>query len=143
MATTSSSEKLKVLETWIEGFVITPMASVGILLNIFGLVLLLTERRREKMFNLLLSTLLIFDTLFLCFNLIKSVATNLIVIPDNYLPSYYLILKFIVYPGSRFSLMSSILTLFSAFQSYLWDPGSHPKHILSHIPSCFRSCLRS
>ena len=108
MATTSSSEKLKVLETWIEGFVITPMASVGILLNIFGLVLLLTERRREKMFNLLLSTLLIFDTLFLCFNLIKSVATNLIVIPDNYLPSYYLILKFIVYPGSRFSLMSSI-----------------------------------
>ena len=56
------------------------------------------------MFSLLLSALYMFDTFFLCFNLIKSIESHYDVIPAEYLSSY----SILVYPGTRFSLMASI-----------------------------------
>ena len=91
------------LSPYIEGYGITTVASIGIILNLVGLAFLITERK-TRMFNLLLSSLLIFDTLFLGFNLIKSVGTHFAIIPAKYLKSY----SIIVYSGSRFSHISSI-----------------------------------
>jgi len=83
---------------------IPAVASCGIILNVLGFILLFIERKRENMFNLLLSALYMFDTFFLCFTLIKSIASNYDVIPDEYLSLY----SSLVYPGTRFSLMASI-----------------------------------
>ena len=91
------------LSIFIERYGITTVASLGILLNLIGVAFLIAERRKS-VFNLLLSTLLIFDTLFLVFNLIKSVGTHFAMIPAKYLKSY----SIIVYSGSRFSHISSI-----------------------------------
>ena len=62
---------------FIEGYGITTVASIGMLLNLIGMALFITEKK-QNVFNLLLSSLLIFDTLFLGFNLIKSVESELI-----------------------------------------------------------------
>ena len=113
----------------IESYGITIVTSFGILLNIIGLAFLIAERR-DKMFNLLLSTLLIFDTLFLGFNLIKSVGTHFVIIPTKYLKLY----SFIVYPGSRFNHISSV---------YMTIALSHSRFEAVNKPIQHRSILKS
>ena len=52
---------LSTLYLVIDGFASPILASIGIILNVLGVCVLSTRSRRRKMFNLLLSTLLIFD----------------------------------------------------------------------------------
>ena len=90
----------------------------------------LIMERKDKMFNLLLAALLIFDTLFLGFNLIKSVGTHFVIIPANHLKSY----SIIVYPGSRFSHISSI---------FMTVALSHSRFKAVNKPILHRSFLKS
>ena len=124
------SETLSTLALMFDGYGITCLAACGIILNILGLILLFGKSKRKKMFNLLLSALLLFDTLFLTFNLLKSVANHFIVIPSKYLVVYWLF----VYPGSRFSLVSSILMTI-ALSHTRFRAVSKPIHHLNLLKS--------
>ena len=87
------------------GYGITVIASCGIILNILGILILFKEKGRQRIFNYLLSSLLIFDTLFLFFSLAKSVATHFIAIRDEYLNLY----ASFVSPGLRCTIVCSVL----------------------------------
>ena len=111
----NSSKLLSYLLLILDGYCLTAIASVGITLNTIGLIHLLTKGRKEKMFNLLLSALLVFDTLFLVCSLIISIGTNFISIPKEFFRVYYLV----AYPGLRCSLISSIfMTILLTYSRY-------------------------
>ena len=91
----------------INGYTVTFVASFGLILNLVGILFLLTGSRREKLFNLLLSTLLVFDTLFLLFGISRSVQNHFVSTPARYLKLYYILVN----GGMRFSMTASIIML--------------------------------
>ena len=92
----------------IDGFAISIVASIGIIINMIGTFRLLSTRsERTKMYNLLLSSILIFDTFFLGFQILRTVQTYFISISANYLRPYYVLIS----SGVRFTFLSSILML--------------------------------
>ena len=100
----TSSETLSDIILVVDGYLTTLVALCGMILNIAGLRSLLSGKRHENWFNLLLSALLIFDTMFCLFSFMISVETNLISIPNSLSYVYNLI----AYPGSKCFLISSI-----------------------------------
>ena len=84
----------------------TVLAFIGIFLNILGCYQILSRPERKKMFNLMLAPILVFDTIYLAFKLMRSLKPY-IPIPDEGLLLYYTIAN----SGIRFSLTSSTLMM--------------------------------
>ena len=84
----------------------TVLAFIGIFLNILGCYQILSRSERKKMFNLMLAPILVFDTIYLAFKLMRSLEPY-IPIPDEGLLLYYTIAN----SGIRFSLTSSTLMM--------------------------------
>ena len=82
------------------------LAFAGIVINIHGCCKLLRRYEREKMLNMLLVSLMLFDIIYLTFKLMRSLEP-FIPVPNENLPIYYTIAD----AGSRFSLTSSILMM--------------------------------
>ena len=96
---------LPTFDLLIDGYAILIVALIGIILNALGIRLLSTKSKRKKMFNMLLSTLLVFDTFFLTFKILTSLQKHFISVSANYLRMCYVFTN----SGVRFSLISSIL----------------------------------
>ena len=122
-------ETLSSLILAFDGYGITILGSCGVIMNISGLIMIFKEKNSHRMFNLLLSTLLIFDTLFLSFNVFYSL-TYLIPIPEEYLYLYTLF----VFPGLRFTFICSIMMTIAL---------SHSRFNAVNNPIYYRNKLRS
>ena len=93
----------------IDGYAVSILASIGIILNVLGGCFLLAGRRMGKMFSLLLSALLGFDLFFLLFGVMRSLQNHFFPISARYLKMYHVIVN----SGMRFSQISSIFMVVS------------------------------
>ena len=82
------------------------LASIGIVLNFVGCCQLMGKAERIKMFSLMLAVILLFDTFYLLFKLMRGIEIY-IPVPEEYLRLYYIIAD----SGSRFSFTSSVLMM--------------------------------
>ena len=89
----------------ISGYATLIVAIIGIIQNTAGICLLSNRSRRRNMFNMLLSTTLLFDTSFLVFHTLGCIQAYFVSLPANYIKSCYIFTN----SGERFSLISSIL----------------------------------
>ena len=93
-----------------QGYLSITVACIGVVINILGIISLARCRTRT-MFILLLSSVLIFDTIYLFCSLINSIISRFVSLPVIILR----LCSVLVYPGLRFSLISSItLGMFEA-----------------------------
>ena len=91
----------------IDGYSVSVIATVGIALNIFGIYFLSNVPRRRNIYNLILSSVLVFDAIFLLLELLKSIECHFISLSAKYGKIYHLIIN----SGIRFSMLSSIFML--------------------------------
>ena len=92
---------------FINGYAVSILAAIGLILNIIGISFLSTGPRRGRIFSLLVSSLLGFDAIFLLCEIFKSLEFWLITIPTKYFKAYLITVS----SGIRFSMISSILML--------------------------------
>ena len=83
------------------------LAGIGVALNMIGIVFLARGPRRGQVYSLLLSTLLIFDTVFLSSKMAMKMEDHLQLIPIENRKTYQLVVAF----GIRWSKISSILMI--------------------------------
>ena len=57
----------------IDTYATSILASIGILLNLVGFCQMMTRSERKKMFSLMLAVILLFDTLYLTFKLMRGI----------------------------------------------------------------------
>jgi hypothetical protein len=95
------------LDLVVDGYAILIFATVGIILNITGMFVLLRKSGLRTLFNLLLSSIVAFDSIYLAFKIFASLQDYILPFSTNYLGWYYLIRK----SGERFSFISSVLLL--------------------------------
>ena len=81
------------------------MACIGLVTNILGIISL-SRCKTKTMFSLLLSAVLVFDAMYLFCSLLNSVKSRFVSLPIIILR----LCSVLVYPGLRFSLISSIYT---------------------------------
>ena len=103
----SSIDHLARFHIVINGYAVTIIAAIGLILNMIGIFFLSTGPRRGRIFSLLVSSLLGFDAIFLLFEIFKSLEFWLISIPTKYFKAYLITVS----SGIRFSMISSILML--------------------------------
>ena len=89
-----------------EGFLPT-MAVIGVVLNILGIVFLTKGPRKGQVYSLLLSTLLIFDTIFLSTEMAMKIEDHLQSIPTEYRATYHLIVAFGIRWSNKFQCTTS------------------------------------
>ena len=87
----SSIDHLARFHIVINGYAVTIIAAIGLILNMIGMFFLSTGPRRGRIFSLLVSSLLGFDAIFLLFEIFKSLEFWLISIPTKY--NFIIILK--------------------------------------------------
>ena len=87
-ATKVEDTSMPTFDLLIGGYAIPIAALMGIILNAIGIGLLSTRSKRKKLFNMLLSTLLVFDTFFLVFQILRSLQIHFISVSANYLRMY-------------------------------------------------------
>ena len=113
----------------IDGYAVSIVAAIGIALNIFG-ICFLSKPRRRKVYSLLLSSLLVFDAIFLLLELLKSIECHFISLSAKYGKIYQLIIN----SGIRFSMLSSIFMLVAIARirlSAIRKPFQHHGDILT------------
>ena len=82
------------------------LATIGILLNLVGFCQLMRRSERKKIFSLMLAVILLFDTIYLTFKLIRGIEIY-IPVPEENLRLYYIIAD----SGARFAWTSSVLMM--------------------------------
>ena len=87
----------------IDTYATSILASIGILLNLVGFFQLMSRSERKKMFSLMLAVILLFDTLYLTFKIMRGIEVY-IPVPEENLRLYYIMAD----SGARFSLTSSV-----------------------------------
>ena len=80
---------------------------IGVVLNILGIVFLAWGPRKGQVYSLLLSTLLVFDTIFLSSEMAMKIEDHFQLAPTEYQATYQLVLAF----GISWSNISSILMI--------------------------------
>ena len=96
---------LPTLDFVINGVATPFIAMIGVILNLPGIIFLLTGPRKGQLYSLLLSNQLAFDTAFLVFEILRKVGEYGVLETTQYLTSYYVIIT----AGVRGSLIASIL----------------------------------
>ena len=91
----------------IDGYAVSILSTIGIVLNIFGICHLLRKIRRKQLYSMFLSTLLVFDVFFLVFEFLKGMDRHFIPVPEKYTKIYHTILN----SGIRCSMISSTFML--------------------------------
>ena len=102
-----STDPLSMFHLIINGYSVSTLAVIGIILNMAGLWFLSTGPRRGTILGLLVSALLTFDAIFLFFEMFKSLEFWLITIPRKYFKTYVIIVS----SGTRCSMIASIFML--------------------------------
>ena len=129
------------LHYFVNGYAISTLAGMGLIINLIGILFLSTGPRRDKVLNLLVAFLLSFDASFLLYELLKSLKIWLIFIPRKYVKAYSIIVGY----GARFSMISSILLLVTISRARLCairNPLQHnPVSWKGRRNYCFRSCI--
>ena len=82
------------------------LATIGILLNLIGFWQLMHRSERKKMFSLMLAVILLFDTIYLTFKLMRGIEIY-VPIPEENLRLYYIIAD----SGARFAWTASVLMM--------------------------------
>ena len=103
----STTNYLSLFHLVIDGYAVSTLAVIGLVLNIFGVFILSTGPRREKIINLLVASLLAFDAIYLSCKMLKSLALWLISIPRAYFKAYMITVVYVL----RYSMIASILML--------------------------------
>ena len=114
----------------IDGYSVSVIATVGIALNIFGIYFLSNVPRRRNIYNLILSSVLVFDAIFLLLELLKSIECHFISLSAKYGKIYQLMIN----SGIRFSMLSSIFMLVAIARirlSAIRKPFQHHGDILT------------
>ena len=146
-----STSDLSAQSLYIEGYGVTTIGALGIILNVIGIVDLLQRKNRKIFFNLLLASQLVFDSLLLATFLTKSVFTHFLGIPNEQFIFYYLILC----PLIRFSICGTIfMTVTLAYsrtnavekplqnRNSNFSQSERIQHLLKHVlPSFFASII--
>ena len=102
-----STDPLSMFQLIINGYSVSTLAFMGIILNTAGIWFLSTGPRRGTILGLLVSALLTFDAIFLLFEMFKSLECWLITIPRKYFKTYVIIVS----SGTRCSMIASIFML--------------------------------
>ena len=102
-----STDPLWMFQLIINGYSVSTLAVIGIILNMAGIWFLSTGPRRGTILGLLVSALLTFDAIFLLFEMFKSLELWLITIPRKYFKTYVIIVS----SGTRCSMIASIFML--------------------------------
>ena len=87
------------------GYVISITSLIGICLNVLGIYILSIPSNRKTLLNFLLLALLIFETIFLFFRIMRCFEKHLKSLQPNYLKFYHVFVSC----GIRFSLSTTIL----------------------------------
>ena len=101
------------LDLYIGGYATLVTACFGLTLNTTGIYLLSRRKGYRNMFNLLLILNLVFDTIYLSFQTLRSLHTHFISFKSNTSMAYYIISN----SGERFTYISSVLTLIALAHS--------------------------
>ena len=137
------TDPLSTFHLIINGYSVSTLALIGIILNMAGIWFLSTGPRRGKILGLLVSALLTFDATFLLFEMFKSLEFWLITIPRKYFKTYVIIVS----SGTRFSMISSIFMLVAIARVRLCaikNPFQHNNALLSweeRRSYCLRYCI--
>ena len=110
--------------------VIPASTIVGILLNVIGMFFLCAGSRKFKVFSLLLTTLLAFDTIFLISGLMRKIEHYILPVSKKYLAIYHVFIHSVI----RCSAISSIFMVMVMSHARLWairKPFFHNSNILS------------
>ena len=99
----------------VNGYVTIAIASVGLVSNILGICFVLTGNRRGKLFNKLLASIFVFDTVFLSLEILRWTEAFFLPVPKRYLR----MLLIVVHTGIRFSMTASILSLIAIARARL------------------------
>ena len=100
-------------DLYIGGYATLVTACIGLALNTAGIYLLSRRKGCRNMFHLLLIVNLVFDTIYLSFQTIRSLHTHFISFRSNPSITYYIITN----SGERFTYISSVLTLIALTHS--------------------------
>ena len=137
----STTNDFSRLHLFVNGYTISILAVMGLIINLIGILLLSTGPRRDKVLNLLVACRLSFDASFLLCELLKGLKVWFIFIPGKYVKAYSIIVGY----GARFSMISSILLLVTISRARLCairNPLQHnPLSWKGRRNYCFRSCI--
>ena len=138
----STTNYLSLFHLVIDGYAVSSLAVIGLVLNIIGVCILSTGQRREKIINLLVASLLAFDAIYLLSKMLKSLALWLISIPRAYFKAYMIIVVYVL----RYSMIASILMLVTISRARLCaikKPLQHnPLSWQGRRNYCFRYWIR-
>ena len=137
----STTNAFSYLHLFVNGYTISILAVIGLILNLIGILLLSTGPRRDKILNLLVACRLSFDACFLFCELFKSLKIWFIFLPRKYVGAYSIIVGY----GARFSMISSILLLVTISRARLYAIRNPLQQFLLSWTGrrnyCFRSCI--
>ena len=114
----------------LNGYIVSILSAIGILINILGIAFLFNGPRRRKLFSLFVSSLLFFDAFFLVFELLRSTEGYFFSISEKYFKTYNIIIN----SGIRFTVTSSIwmlVTLGHIRLSAIRKPFQHNSDIMT------------
>ena len=101
---------------WLEGVVISGLSIVGIFLNLLGIRILIMKESAQNLFNYLLITLFIADSVYLVLANMESLLN--VLIASDYL--YFLLFPNFIYPGRWMAMtMSIFMTVAIAHERYV------------------------
>ena len=126
----SMTDPLSPLYVAINGYAVSTIAVIGLILNIIGIYFLSSGLRRGKILSLLMSSLFTFDAIYLMFETMKSLELWMVTISKRYFKSYLITVN----AGIRSSMISSIFMLVAISRVRLCairKPFQHNNAILS------------
>ena len=129
-ASESTTDLLSPLHIAINGYTVSIIAVIGLIFNIIGIYFLSSAPRRGKILSLLMSSLFVFDAIYLTFEILKSSELWMFTIPRRYFKSYLITVN----SGIRSSMISSIFMLVAISRVRLCairKPFQHNNAILS------------
>ena len=124
------TDPLSTLNIAVNGYSVSIIAIIGLILNLIGIYFLSSGPRRGKILSLLMSSLFAFDAIYLMFETMKSLKLWMVTIPKRYFKSYLITVN----AGIRFSMISSIFMLVAISRVRLCAirrPFQHSNAILS------------
>ena len=95
------------LDLVVDGYGILICSTLGLIINITGMFVLLRKSGLRSLFNILLSSIVAFDSIYLVFKIFGSLQDYILPFSTNYLGWHYLIRK----SGERVAFISSVLLL--------------------------------
>ena len=108
-----SYDFLNTISLWVEGYILLPVALLGISINFAGIGFALQKKQRKKMFKLILMALLITDTTYLGCESLTCADMHL----GSFLNLY--VVAYLLHPLKRFCLFTStFLTMALAYDRY-------------------------